>query len=173
VSSGGGFSGPEPLGAHHVVDGFNCGYPALDTWLAKHALQSHNAGGSRTRVVCKDARVVGFYSLAAGNVATDEAPARVIKGLARHPVPVVVLTRLAVDRSVQGSGLGTAMLKDAFLKVSEIADVVAVRAVLVNAKDDEAKAWYLARARFAPAPTDPRRLYLLIKDLKATIASAG
>jgi GNAT superfamily N-acetyltransferase len=155
-----------------VLDGFNCGHDALDTWLAKHALQSHAAGSSRTRVVCKDGRVVGFYSLAAGNVAADEAPARVVKGLGRHPVPVVVLTRLAVDQSVQGTGLGTALLKDAFLKVGEVADVVAVRAVLVNAKDEQAKAWYLARARFAPAPMDPRQLYLLVKDLKATIAKS-
>jgi GNAT superfamily N-acetyltransferase len=156
-----------------VVEGFRCGQDALDAWLVRHALQSHAAGSSRTRVVCKDRRVIGFYSLAAGNVATEEAPPRVTKGLARHPVPVVVLTRLAVDQSVQGIGLGTAMLKDAFLKISEIADVVAVRAVLVHAKDDAAKAWYLARARFAPSPTDDRQLYLLIKDLKATIASAG
>jgi GNAT superfamily N-acetyltransferase len=156
-----------------VVDRFHCGQDALDTWLAKYALQSHAAGSSRTRVVCKGGRVVGFYSLAAGRVGIEEPPARVTKGLGRHPVPLVVLTRLAVDHSVQGVGLGTALLRDAFLRVGEIADVVAVRALLVHAKDDEAKAWYLARARFAPAPTDQRQLYLLVKDLKATIASAN
>lgn len=171
MTSAGGFSRVEPLGRHHVLAGFRCGRDALDTWLFKHALQSHLAGGSRTNVVCREARVVGFYSLAAGGIAADGAPGRIRRGLARHPVPIVVLTRLAVDQSAQGCGLGSALLRDVFLRVAQVAEVVAVRALLVHAKDEEAVAWYLARATFVRSPENPLDLYLLVKDLKATLAA--
>jgi GNAT superfamily N-acetyltransferase len=104
-------------------------------------------------------------------VEPEAAPNRVTKGLGRHSVPVVLLTRLAVDRSVQGAGLGVSLLQDAMIKVVEIAETVAVRALLVHAKDAEAKTWYLGHARFAESPADPMRLFLLIKDIKATLTA--
>jgi GNAT superfamily N-acetyltransferase len=173
VSSGGGFSDVEPLDASHVVEGFSCGRAELDTWLVKHSLQSHTAGSSRTRVVCQGRRVVGFYSLAVGSVDPDDAPRRVVKGLPRHPVPVVILTRLAVDRSAQGTGLGSALLKDALMRVAEVAEAVDVRALLVQAKDEDAKEWYRRRVPFEPSPLEPLQLFLLLKDLRAALASSS
>jgi hypothetical protein len=83
--------------------------------------------------------VRGYYSLAAGSVTHDEATERVKKGLARHPIPVILLARLAVDVSLQGKGVGPALLKDALLRVASAADTVGARALLVHAKDDNAK----------------------------------
>ena len=163
-------SQPEPLSAEHVIDQFDCGKPEMNIWLQRHALQSQASHGSRTKVVFEQGRVVvGFYSLAAGSVARTEAPARVAKGLAHHPIPVVVLTRLAVDGTIHGKGLGTALLKDAILKVLEIADVLGVRALFVHSKDDQAKDWYRRRAEFEESPFDDRQLFLLLKDMRACL----
>jgi GNAT superfamily N-acetyltransferase len=159
----------EPLTAAHVVEGFDCGQIELNTWLVKYALQNNSAAGSRTRVVSytgEERRVVGFYALSAGAVAKLEAPARVAKGKAAHPIPVIVLTRLGVDLSMQGKGLGTALLKDALLRVLEISDVVGVRALLVHAKDDGAAAFY-SQFDFEPSPVAANQLLMLVKDIKA------
>jgi GNAT superfamily N-acetyltransferase len=112
--------------------------------------------------------VVGYYALAAGSVEPEQAPERIKKGLARHPVPVILLARLAVDRHEQGKGLGAALLKDALIRAAAAADEIGVRAVLVHAKDEDARAFY-ERFDFEPSPTDPLHLYLLMKDLKKTI----
>ena len=108
--------------------------------------------------------MVGYYTLAAGSVSRAEAPDRVSKGLANHPVPVILLARLAVDRSEQGQGLGKGLLKDAFRRVILAADLIGCRALLVHAKDDGAKAFY-EKVGFVPSPTNPLHLYLLVKNI--------
>lgn len=113
--------------------------------------------------------MVGFYSLVVGRVDPDDAPARVIKGLARHPVPVMILARLAVGQDHQGQGLGKALLKDALLRTAQAADIVGIRCLLVHAKDEAARQWYGAW-EFEPSPTDPYHLFLMRKDLKALLA---
>lgn len=165
--------GPEPLSAivpltaAHDVYAFACGKPALERFLHRHALVNQKAGGARTYVVCRgETRVVGYFSLAVGAVEHAAAPARVAKGLARHPIPVMVLARLAVDRTAQGQGLGAALLKDALLRTAQAADIAGIRALLVHAKDAEARAWY-ERFDFEPSPSDPLHLFLLLKDLRA------
>ena len=85
-------------------------------------------------------RVVGFYTLAAASVSREEVPSRVAKGMARHPVPVILLARLAVDRTEQGKGLGAGLLKDALLRAVQAADVIGCRAILVHAKDESRQA---------------------------------
>ena len=110
--------------------------------------------------------MVGFYSLVVGSVEPGEVPARVMKGLARHPVPVMILARLAVDRLHQGKSLGRALLKDALLRTLQAADIAGIRTVLVHAKDEAARQWYESW-EFETSPTDPFQLYLMIKDLKA------
>src|SRR5206468_11500656 len=113
-------------------------------------------------------RVVSYYTLAAASVRREETPARVAKGLAAHPVPVILLARLAVDRSEKGAGLGTGLLKDALLRTVQAADIVGCRAIMVHAKDEGARAFY-ERFGFEPSPVDPLRLFLLMKDIKATL----
>ena len=163
-----GLSPVEKLAAHHEVDPFDCGKEPLDRFLKRFALANQNAGSARTCVACRRRRVVGYYSLAAGAGQPADAPVRVGKGLARRPIPVMLLVRLAVDRSYQGQGLGKALIKDALLRTAEAAEIAGIRALLVHAKDQEARAWYEA-LEFEPSPTDPRHLFLLMKDLHAVL----
>ena len=158
----------EPLGATHDVGTFDCGKEPLNRFLKRFALANQKAGGARTYVVCQDLRVVGYYSLAAGAVEHKVAPARIGKGLARHPIPVMLLARLAADRTEHGRGLGRALLKNALIRTAEAAEIAGIRALLVHAKDDEARAWYEALG-FEPSPTDPSHLFLLMKDLRAIL----
>jgi GNAT superfamily N-acetyltransferase len=158
-------SSPVPLGASHDLSAFDCGAPALDEYLKKYALVNHLNQSARTYVTCRGEAVVGYYTLAAGSVSREETPARVARGLARHPVPVILLARLAVDRSEQGRGVGAGLLKDALLRAAQAADIIGCRAVLVHAKDQSARAFY-QRFGFEPSPVDDLHLYLLMKDIK-------
>jgi predicted N-acetyltransferase YhbS len=158
---------PVPLDARHDVSAFDCGVPALNNYLKKFALQNQRSQSARTYVAARGESVVGYYTLAAASARREETPARVAKGLAAHPVPVVLLARLAVAGSEQGQGLGAGLLKDALLRAVQAADVIGCRAVMVHAKDDGAKAFY-QRFGFEPSPADPFRLFLLLKDIKAS-----
>ena len=155
----------EKLAPDHDLSVFDCGKPALDDWLKRFALASQAAEAVQSYVVCRGKIVVGYYALAAGSVVRETVPGRVARGLARHPVPVVVLARLAVDRHEHGRGIGSALLKDALLRIARAADVIGVRAVLVHAKDEDARAFY-ERFDFEASPVDPLQMSLLMKDLK-------
>jgi GNAT superfamily N-acetyltransferase len=161
---------PEAIGDDHDVSTFDCGQPALNDYLQKFALQNHRNQSARTYVACRGKQVVAYYTLAAGSVRREETTARVAKGLARHPVPIVLLARLAVDRQEQGRGLGAALLRDALLRAAQAADLIGCRAVLVHAKDQAARLFY-QRYGFEPSPMDEMHLYLLIKDLKASLGT--
>lgn len=165
----GDFSPVEQINASHVTAGFDCGSEDLNRYLEKHALQNTRADGAVTRVTTREGRVVGYYSLAAGAASHADAPARVTKGLARHPIPLVILARLAVDRSAQGQRLGEALLKDALVRVAGATDLIGVRALIAHAKDEKAKAFY-ERFDFEPSPTDPLHMFLLMKDIRATLS---
>lgn len=156
------------LGPTDNVDAFDCGSPALNQFLQRYALVNQKANSAQTYVCCVDGTVVGFYSLAVGSVDPESAPSRVSKGLARHPVPVMVLARLAVDLAHQRKGLGQALLKDALLRTAQAADIVGIRTLLVHAKDEAARQWYESW-EFEPSPTDPYHLFLMLKDLKSLL----
>jgi GNAT superfamily N-acetyltransferase len=149
----------------HVVEAFDCGYEALNRYISRFALNNQAAGSAQTYVAMADERVVGFYSLAVGAVAHAEAPVRVVKGLARHPVPVMLLARLAVDSAMKGKGLGAALLHDALARTLQAADIAGIRAVIVHAKDEDARRFY-EHFDFDSSPSDPYHLFLLIKDLR-------
>ena len=150
------------------VDELDCAQPALNQFLQRYALVNQKANSAQTYVCCQADRVVGFYSLAAGSADPESVPPRVMKGLARHPVPVLILARLAVDQNHQGKGLGKALLKDALLRTAQAADIAGIRCLLVHAKDEAARQWYAAWD-FEPSPTDPYHLFLMLKDLKALL----
>ena len=150
---------------------FDCGEPSLNRFLQRFAFVSQQAHSAQTYVCCTGTAVVGYYSLTVGSVEPAAAAARLTKGVPRHPVPVMILARLAVDLSHQRSGLGRALLKDALLRTAQAADIAGIRALLVHAKDDLAKRWYL-QWEFEPSPTDPLHLFLLMKDLKALVKPA-
>ena len=159
---------PSPLEARHDLSAFDCGVPALNDFLKRFALQNQQSQSARTYVATRGERVVGYYTLAAGSARREETPARVAKGQAAHPVPVILLARLAVDNGEKGQGIGAGLLKDALLRVVAAADIVGCRAVMVHAKDQGAKTFYM-RFGFEPSPSDPFRLFLLLKDIKASL----
>lgn len=157
------------LAATDRVDAFDCGQAVLNQFLQRFALVNQKANSAQTYVCCQGDVVVGFYSLAVGSVDPQAAPSRVTKGLARHPVPVMILARLAVDKDHQRRGLGQALLKDALLRTAQAADIAGIRCLLVHAKDDAARQWYESW-EFEPSPTDPYHLFLMLKDLKGMLS---
>jgi GNAT superfamily N-acetyltransferase len=158
----------EKLATHHVVETFDCGQEALNRYLIRFALANQRASTAQTYLGLADDRVVGFYTLVVGEVAFDDAPGRLAKGLARHPIPIMLLARLAVSREWQGRGLGGGLLKDAMRRTVQAADIAGIRAFGVHAKDDAAEAFY-RHFDFVPSPTDPLHLFLLMKDLRQAI----
>ena len=159
----------EKIAPHHTVDGFDCGQEALNRYLIRFALANQRASTAQTYLGLADNRVVGFYTLVVGEVAYDDTPERLAKGLARHPIPIMLLARLAVHKSWQEQGLGAGLLKDAMRRTLQAADIAGIRAFAVHAKDDSAVAFY-RHFDFVPSPTDPLHLFLLLKDLRRIIA---
>lgn len=164
------FSQIVKLRAFDSVDVFDCGNTALNQFLQRFAWLNQQANSAQTYVCCVGGAVVGFYSLSVGSVDAGAAPTRVLKGLARHPVPVMILARLAVDQAYQRKGLGQALLRDALLRTAQAADIAGVRALLVHAKDDAARQWYESW-EFEPSPTDAFHLFLMLKDLKSLLGA--
>ena len=160
-----GYTPVRKLAATDQVDAFDCGQAALNQFLQRYALVNQKANSAQTYVCCQGDVVVGFYSLVVGSVNPEAAPPRVMKGLARHPVPVMILARLAVDMEHQRKGLGQALLKDALLRTAQAADIAGIRCLLVHAKDDMARRWYESW-EFEPSTTDPYHQFLMLKDLK-------
>ncbi|HMV37960.1 MAG: GNAT family N-acetyltransferase [Proteobacteria bacterium] len=164
-----GYAAVRKLAATDQVDAFDCGQAALNQFLQRYALVNQKAGSAQTYVCCRDDVVVGFYSLVVGSVDPEAAPSRVMKGLARHPVPVMILARLAVDTQHQRKGLGQALLRDALLRTAQAADIAGIRCLLIHAKDDAARRWYESW-EFEPSPSDPYHLFLMIKDIKGLLS---
>jgi GNAT superfamily N-acetyltransferase len=159
----------EKLVQNHDLSHFDCGNEALNIWLKRFAWINVQNDAVRAYVAHRRNHVVvGYHALTAGSISRAEAPERIGRGLAAHPVGVVVLGRLAVDRSEQGKGLGTALLRDALLRAEQAAETVGVRAVLVQAIDAAARSFYL-RFGFSASPVDEMRLMLLMKDLRALL----
>lgn len=155
----------EKLSRAHAVDGFDCGKEPLNQFLVRYALQNQQAGSSQTYVGLVGEELVGYYTLAFGAVEYAGAPQRIGKGLARHPIPLMVLARLAVSTSWQRQGVGPGFLKDAVLRTLQASEIAGLRALAVHAKDDEARTFY-ERFGFIASPTDPYHLLVLLKDIK-------
>ncbi len=155
----------EKLRRDHPIDAFDCGQEALNNWLRKHALQNQGAGSAQTYVGLAGDVVIGYYSLAVGQIEYCDAPERLQKGLARHPVPVMLLARLAVEKNWQKQGVGRALLGDAVRRTMQAAEIAGIRALAVHAKDDRARRYY-EQFDFAASPADPLHLLVLLKDIR-------
>lgn len=164
-----GYASVRKLVAMDLVDAFDCGHDALNQFLQRYALVNQRVNSAQTYVCCQNDVVVGFYSLTVGGIDLEVVPPRVTKGLARHPVPVMILARLAVDKEHQRKGLGQALLKDALLRTARAADIAGIRCLLIHAKNDAARCWYESW-EFEPSPTDLYHLFLMLKDLKSLLA---
>ena len=157
-----GFVGPELLGDDHVIDGFDCGDDTLDQWLTRRARRNQVEGASRTWIISRDGRVIAYYASSTAVVLRSAS----VKRAARNqpdPLPALLLGRLAVDQDWQGHRLGAALLKHFILKSLEVAQITAVRVLLVHAKSPRAAAFY-QRYGFESSPIDDLTL-MLVKDV--------
>ncbi|MBP7520527.1 MAG: GNAT family N-acetyltransferase [Leptothrix sp. (in: Bacteria)] len=156
---------PEPLAAAHRLEGFDCGRPALNDWLLRHARQAQGSGSAKTFVVADGDRVAGYFSLTVGQVDTLDAPPRIRQGMGQYPVPVVILARLAVSQQDQGRGIGVGLLQDAIRRTLLIAEQAGIRAMLTHPIDADAARFY-TRFGFIPSPLREQQLLLLLKDAR-------
>ena len=161
----------EKLSRLHAVEAFDCGEPALNRFLTRFAWSSQQANAAQTYVGLADEAIIGFYTLVVGEVSYNDAPERLTKGLARHPVPLMLLARLGVHVAWQGRGLGAGLLKDAMRRTVQAADIAGIRTLAVHAKDDTARVFY-QHFNFIDSPTDPLHLFLLVKDLRHCVANS-
>lgn len=159
----------EKLRREHQVDGFDCGKEPLNRFLTRFALQSQFANSSQTYLALSGDEVIGYYTLVFANVGFDDAPERLRKGIAHHPIPLMILARIAVSHMWAGKGVGSGLLKDAALRTLAAAEIGGLRALAVHAKDDEARTFY-ERFDFIASPSDPLHLFVLLKDLRDAIA---
>lgn len=162
----------ERLNDHHELTQFSCGAAELDDWLRRHALASQRMDSARTFVaVDRDGAVCGYFSLTMGSVAKAAAPSTLVRGLPNSPVSAVIVARLAVSATRQGSGLGAQLLAEALRLAVAAGETVAARLVIVDALDETA-AKFSQRFGFVALPEHPLRLYRRIKDIRASLSAA-
>jgi GNAT superfamily N-acetyltransferase len=152
---------PLPLSRDHRTAGFNCSIMSLNEWLIHRALKNDHHGGSRTYVVCDGKQVVGYYAVAAGSIAREEAPGSIRRNMP-DPIPAIITGRLAVDHRYQGAGIGKGLLKDALARAIHVSEQIGARALIVHALNEQAEAFYL-RHGFLNSPTGSGTLLLPLK----------
>lgn len=157
----------EELGSDHDRAEFSCGHESLDNFLKQFASQNQKTGVSRTFVALKPREMIvrGYYSLAAGSVQFQNLTEEQRKRLPKYPVPVAHLGRLAVDKSVQGQGLGTHLLVDALCRVGRAERDLGIHAIEVVAIDAAAKGFYL-KYGFTELADDPHHLFISMKTVR-------
>jgi len=160
-------SPPEPLSGDHQTDTFDSGEPVLDDWLRRRAAANQVSGASRTYVVCEGKRVIAYYAVASGAISQGSVPGKFRRNMP-DPIPVVVLARLAVDRSYQGRGLGRGLFQDAARRVAHAADTIGIRGIVVHAISEEARKFYIALG-FDPCRADAMTLVVTLRDIRAAL----
>ncbi len=153
-------SAPVPLTADHDLSEFDCGEPALNDWLKNRALQNESRF-SRTYVISEDDKVVAYFCISAGAVRRGAAPSQLRRN-APEPIPVAIIGRLAVSRKQAGKGLGADILADALRRIAAASQSIGIAAVVLHAKNEAARRFYMAGAKFIEYPDDGRTLFLPI-----------
>ncbi|HEY1504085.1 MAG TPA: GNAT family N-acetyltransferase [Stellaceae bacterium] len=161
-------SPPVPLTAEHDLATFDCGEPALNGWLRDRALQNENRF-SRTYVVCDGKRVVAYFCISAGAVERASAPGKIRRN-APDTIPASIIGRLAVSRDYAGRGLGADILSDALRRIAIASQSIGIGAVLIHAKNERAKRFYMKCAEFIEYPADSRVLFLPIETVVAAFS---
>jgi len=159
-----------PLTEHHEPAGFDCGNDQLNAWLVDHALASQRADLARTYLALDGDDVAGYVSLTSGSIRQEHAPKRYARGMPRHPIPTILIARLAVDLRHQRQGLGSRLLAEALRRAVAASDTAAARIVVVDAIDDRAAAFY-RRWGFLDGPESPLRLFRKIADVRRSLLS--
>jgi GNAT superfamily N-acetyltransferase len=164
-----GLTAPEPLAPEHELESFASGIAPLDEWLKRRARRNEADGASRTFVCCSDRRVIGYYTLAAGSVLHDASTGKVRRNMP-DPVLAMLLARLAIDKAWQGQGVGADLFNDAVLRIVAAAESVGMRAILVHAISEQAKAFY-EKHGFRASPVDPMTLMITVKEAQRMMRS--
>jgi GNAT superfamily N-acetyltransferase len=160
----------EKLATHHQVRDFKCGKNSLDLFIRKYALVNQRADSSQTYIVHHDNVVMGYYSLVFSSIKQEETPTSIQAALpANYSVPVMLFARFAVDKKAQRRGIGTALLKDAFLRTVEASEIGGLAAILVDAIDDKMVAFYRYYG-FKECPASERKLMISMKGVRAHLA---
>jgi GNAT superfamily N-acetyltransferase len=165
----------EPIAKRHNRDAFDCGDDVLNEFLRRYARKSHERGGSKTFLAIDDVdrtTILGFYSLSPASVAYARTPEIIRRGLARHDVPGFRLARLAVDRRFQGQGLGGQLLLAAGRRCLRASAEVGGIALVIDAKNDRAAAWYASYGAM-PLLDAPLTLLLPLTTIEAALKHAG
>ncbi len=163
-----GVDAPCPIAATHDTASFDCGNSTLNDWLQRRSLKNESSGASRTFVVCEDGTVIGYYSLAVGAIAREEASGKVRRNMP-DPIPVMVLGRLAVDNNWQGKKIGIGMLKDAIQRTIIVAEQSGVRALLVHALSDKVRCYYQYWG-FHRSPANDMTLMITLNEARRAIS---
>jgi GNAT superfamily N-acetyltransferase len=165
-------AGPEPLTAAHDVSQFSCGKPALDNWLKTRALTNQEKGFTAVLVVQCDHRVIGYYGLTPTAIVSTALPRSVRTGQPPDPVPCLLLAQLATDKNWTGKGIGTGLLKHALTRCVAATHLIGGRALIVNAVDTEAAAFWRRRG-FLASKDDPLVLFRSMADIAASIGDSA
>jgi GNAT superfamily N-acetyltransferase len=163
-------SAPEPLNEHHQLADFESGEPSLDDWLKRRAIKNQSNDASRTYVVCDAQAVIGYYCLAAGALGHAEAPSALRRNHP-DPIPVLVLGRLAIHKTHQQAGIGTALLSDAIRRAVQASEIAGVTALLVHALSENARRFYRSRG-FVESPIKPMTMCLLLATVKKALSES-
>lgn len=164
----------EPIGRRHNREEFDCGEAALNEFLRRYARKSHELGGAKTFLAVEDAdtnAILGFYSLSPASIEYARTPEIIRRGLARYDVPAFRLARLAVDRRVQGLGLGGQLLLAAGRRCLLVSAEVGGVAMLIDAKDERVAAWYAGYGA-VPVLDAPLSLLLPLRTIEAALLAA-
>jgi GNAT superfamily N-acetyltransferase len=163
---------PELLHAAHNTTLFDCGKASLNEWLQQHAMQAQGSGSAKTYIVTQASKetvqVVGYYSLTTGQAMPNEVTERIRKGMGQYPIPMVLLARLAVCRTAQGTGLGKRLLRNAIHRTLVVAEQIGIRALMTHPIDDEAAQFY-KRFGFEASPLSEGQLMMLLKDARRVV----
>ena len=156
----------EPIAKHHSRDEFRCDKPELDVYLQRFARQNDEKNIAKTFVAVDDgSHVLGYYSLSTASVAFADLPDSIRQSLPAYPVPAARIARLAVDKSMKGQGLGAKLLIDAVQRIVGASREIAVKVILVDAKDEEARDFY-KHFGFIELPEQDLKLFLPIETVK-------
>jgi len=163
-------SAPESLTAAHDLTEFSCGKPSLDRWLKTRALSNQEKGFTAVIVVHESHRVVGYYGLAPTAIVPSTMPRSIRTGQPPDPVPCLLLGQLATDQNWTSKGIGLGLLKHALERCVAAAGLIGGRALIVNAVDAEAAAFWQRRG-FIVSKDDPLRLFRSIADIASSLKS--
>ena len=161
-------SSPRPFTLDHDPSDFDSGESSLDGWLKKRAFKNQLSGASRCFVICKEKKIIGYYTLSTGAISHEAAPKAMRRNMP-DPLPVLLLGRLAIDRSYHNKGLGSALLRDAMLRAVSISHDAGVFAILVHALSDQAKQFYLSRG-FVESFLQPMTLIMTLETIRLILA---